>query len=391
MHDALRAAVAAFDPPFGVLDAAALKSNMADLARRAGGTPIRVASKSVRMRMLLGRVLEHDGFSGVLCYSLPEAIWLHRSGFRDLVVAYPSVHRAALTELATDDALAADITIMVDDTEQLDLIDALCPYPGRATLRLCLELDAAYRPMGRLVAIGARRSPIRTPRAAMELAREIDRRGGFRLVGLMAYEGQIAGVGDAGSGPRARAVRAMQRGSAAELAQRRPAVVAAVRQVADLEFVNGGGTGSIESTRRDPAVTEIAAGSGLLGPGLFDHYTGFRPAPAAYFVVPVVRRPGRSVVTVAGGGWIASGPPGPDRLPVPTYPAGLRYIGAEAAGEVQTPLRGRAARQLRIGDQVWMRHAKSGEVAEHLGEMLLVDGGRVIEAVPTYRGEGKVF
>jgi D-serine deaminase-like pyridoxal phosphate-dependent protein len=391
MDDALRAAVAALDPPFGVLDNAALQANMADLVRRAGGTPIRVASKSVRMRSLLSRVLDFDGFAGVLCYSLAEAIWLHRNGFRDLVVAYPSADRASLTELAADDALAADIAIMIDEVEHLDFVDALCAFPGRAVLRVCLELDAAYRPAGRLVTIGARRSPIRTASAAIDLAREVERRGGFRVVGLMAYEGQVAGVGNAGFGVRARAVRAMQRRSVAELAERRPAVVAAVREVADLEFVNGGGTGSVESTGADPSVTEIAAGSGILGPGLFDHYIEFRPSPAAYFVLPVVRRPARNIVTVAGGGWVASGPPGADRLPVPAYPPGLRYIGTEAAGEVQTPLRGRAARQLRIGDQVWMRHAKSGEVAEHLNELHLVDGGRVIDTVSTYRGEGKAF
>jgi D-serine deaminase-like pyridoxal phosphate-dependent protein len=256
---------------------------------------------------------------------------------------------------------------------------------------VCLELDAAYQPAGRLVTIGARRSPIRTARAATSLAADIAKRRGFRLVGLMAYEGQIAGVGNAGSTPRARIVRAMQRRSAAELAERRPAVVAAVREIADLEFVNGGGTGSIESTSADPSVTEIAAGSGLLGPGLFDHYTAFRPEPAAYFVIPVVRKPARTIVTAAGGGWIASGPPGADRLPVPTYPPGLKYLGTEAAGEVQTPLRGRAARQLQIGDHIWMRHAKSGEVTEHLREMHLVDDGRVTAVIPTYRGEGKAF
>lgn len=391
MDDAFRAAVAAYEPPFGVLDDAALTANMDDLVRRAAGTPIRVATKSVRMRALLARLLVRDGFRGLLCYSLAEAIWLHGNGFRDIVVAYPSVDRAALTELATDDAMAADITIMVDEAEQLDYIDTLCPYPGRAVLRVCLDLDAAYRPAGRLVTIGARRSPVRTPADATALARAIAGRGGYRLVGLMAYEGQIAGVGDAGSGVRPRVVRAMQRRSAAELAERRPAVVAAVRQVADLEFVNGGGTGSIESTRADSSVTEIAAGSGLLGPGLFDRYTGFRPRPAAYFVLPVVRRPAPTIVTVAGGGWVASGPPGADRLPVPTYPPGLRYIGTEAAGEVQTPLRGRAARALRIGDHVWMRHAKSGEVAEHVNEMLVVADGRVIDTVTTYRGEGKAF
>lgn len=391
MDDALRSAVAALDPPFGVLDNAALQANMKDLIRRAGGKPIRVASKSVRMRSVLSAALGHDGFAGVLCYSLAEAIWLRRHGFRDLVVGYPTADRATLAELARDEESAAEITIMVDEPAHLDFIDAACPPGKRAVLKVCLELDAAYRPAGRLVTIGARRSPIRTSHAATGLARQIAARPGFRLVGLMAYEGQIAGVGNAGTSLRARAVRAMQRRSAAELAERRPAVVAAVHEVADLEFVNGGGTGSIESTTADPSVTEIAAGSGLLGPGLFDHYAHFRPEPAAYFVVPVVRKPARNIVTAAGGGWIASGPPGADRLPVLAYPSGLKYVGTEAAGEVQTPLRGRAARGLAIGDHVWMRHAKSGEVTEHLREMHLVDGGSVVEVIPTYRGEGKAF
>jgi D-serine deaminase-like pyridoxal phosphate-dependent protein len=389
--DELQAAVADLDPPFGVLDAAALRANIADLRRRANGKPIRVASKSVRMRSAVALVLREPGFAGVLCYALPEAIWLARTGFRDLVVGYPTVHRESIREVAGDDALAAAITLMVDDPAQLDLIDAVVPWPGRCRIRVCLELDAAFRPAGRAVTLGARRSPIRTPGDATTLARHIVQRPGFDLVGLMAYEGQIAGVGNAGHGPRAAAVRAMQHRSAAELAERRPAVVQAVRQLADLEFVNGGGTGSIESTTRDPSVTEIAAGSGLLGPGLFDHYTTFRPAPAAYFVLPVVRRPARNIVTVAGGGWIASGPPGPDRLPVPTHPAGLRYLGTESAGEVQTPLRGRAARTLTIGDRVWFRHAKSGEVCEHLTELLVVDGGRIVNRFDTYRGEGKAF
>ena len=387
----LRAAVAHLDPPFGVLDAVALRANIADLRRRAAGTPIRVASKSVRMRAVLSEVLAQPGFAGVLCYALPEAIWLCRSGFRDLVVGYPSADRHAIATLGGDDELAAHITLMVDDAAQLDLIDAAAPWPGRARIRLCLELDAAYRPAGRTATLGARRSPIRTPEQATRLARRIADHPGFRLVGLMAYEGQIAGVGNAGRSPRAAIVRAVQRRSAAEIADRRPAVVAAVRRLADLEFVNGGGTGSIESTVADPSVTEIAAGSGLLGPTLFDHYTTFRPAPAAYFVLPAVRRPARTIVTVAGGGWVASGPPGVDRLPLPVHPPGLRYLGTEAAGEVQTPLSGRAATRVHLGDHVWFRHAKSGEVCEHLTELHRVDRGRVVEQIPTYRGEGKAF
>ena len=386
----LRAAVSDLDPPFGVLDDAALRANAADLVRRAGGRPIRLATKSLRIRELIRRTVDTAGFSGLLAYALPEALWLQRNGFHDIVVGYPAVNRAAMAALTSSPEASAEITLMIDDAAQLDLIDRVCPPRSRPDVRVCLELDAGYRPAPG-VHLGALRSPVRTPAAVRALARTIADRPGFRLVGMMAYEGQIAGVGNAVGGPRGTAVRTMQRRSAAELADRRAAAVAAVREVADLEFVNGGGTGSLESTAAEDAVTEVAAGSGLLGPGLFDHYRGFHPAAASFFVLPVVRRPGRRVATLAGGGWVASGPPGRDRLPVLADPPGLRYAGQEGPGEVQTPVRGKAADRLRIGDQVWLRHAKSGEPAEHLTEVHLVADGAVAAVWPTYRGEGQVF
>ena len=158
---------------------------------------------------------------------------------------------------------------------------------------------------------------------------------------------------------------------------------------APLAFVNGGGTGSVDRTAAERAVTEIAAGSGLYGPALFDTYRAFTPQPAALFALSVVRRPGPGWVTVHGGGWMASGVPGTDRLPVPVYPEGLRMTSTEGAGEVQTPLRGSDG--LRVGDRVWFRHAKAGELAEHVDVLHIVEGRRVIDAVPTYRGDGKAF
>ena len=183
----------------------------------------------------------------------------------------------------------------------------------------------------------------------------------------------------------------MQRASARELAARRAAVVAAVRDVAPLRFVNGGGTGSLERTAAEDAVTEVAAGSGLFAPTLFDAYRAFRPRPAALFALPVVRRPGPRVATVLGGGYLASGVAGADRLPRPVLPAGLRLDGQEGAGEVQTPVLGEAADALRVGDRVWFRHAKAGELCERFNEVVLVSGREVVAIVPTYRGEGKAF
>lgn len=387
----LRAAVADIDPPLAVLDARAFDANAADLVRRAAGKPIRVASKSLRVRGLLRRALNLPGFSGLLCYRLEEALWLHANGFDDIVLGYPTVDRQAIARLAADESAAAAITLMIDDAAHLDLVDSVVAPARRPAIRVAVELDAAYRPAHGAAHLGARRSPLHTPRSMARLARTIADRPGFILVGMMAYEGQIAGVGNAGHGLRARAVRAMQRASAAELAGRRAEAVAAVRAIAPLEFVNGGGTGSVETTAAEDAVTEIAAGSGLIGPGLFDHYRAFRPESAAFFVLPVVRRPSKRIATLAGGGWIASGPPGADRLPVIADPPGLRYLGQEGPGEVQTPVRSRAAARLAIGDTVWMRHAKAGELAEHVNDYHVVTGDRVSGVLPTYRGEGKAF
>ena len=276
---------------------------------------------------------------------------------------------------------------MIDSAEQLDLIDAV--IPGHPELRVALELDSALE-VGRMRA-GVLRSPLRTPQQLRALARTIVDRDGFRLVGIMSYEAQIAGVQDRRrrGGSPAFIIRAMQRMSASELLDRRAAAVAAVRELTPLEFVNGGGTGSIDVTAADAAVTEIGAGSGLFGPHLFDGYRSFRPAPALAFALPVVRRPGPGMATALGGGWVSSGPRSVDRDPVVAWPEGLRIDTAEGPGEVQTPVLGAAADRLRLGDRVWLRHAKAGELCERTDTLHLVAGDQVVTTLPTYRGEGR--
>ncbi|MFD5889256.1 amino acid deaminase/aldolase [Streptomyces sp. NPDC060334] len=386
-------ATAHLDAPLAIVDLAAFDANADDLVRRAAGKPIRVASKSVRCRVLLERVLARPGFEGIMSYTLAESIWLARSGFEDVLLAYPSADLAGFAELADDPKLAGAITVMVDDPAQVELIDR-ARDGGSQEIRVCLELDTALHLLGGRVRVGARRSPLREPRQLADLARAVSARAGFRVVGLMGYEGHVAGVGDslAGRPLRSRAIRLMQGAARRELAARRAETVRAVRAVVpDLEFVNGGGTGSVQQTAAEDAVTEIAAGSGLYVPRLFDNYTSFRGRPAALFAQPVVRRPGVGVVTVLGGGYPASGAPGPDRLPVPYLPAGLRYDPQEGAGEVQTPLLGGPADDLLIGDRVWFRHAKAGELCERFDTLHLVEGDRVTATAPTYRGEGRTF
>jgi D-serine deaminase-like pyridoxal phosphate-dependent protein len=382
-------------PPFAFVDLDAMRANAAYLHGLARGLPIRVASKSVRCRALLRWILERDaGFHGLLTFTLPETLWLASEGFEDLLLAYPTADRDALSELAARAAGDPEgaPAVMVDSRAHLDLIDAVVEARS-APIRVCIELDVGWWPLGGRLKIGPKRSPIRTPEAAAALAREIASRPSVRLIGLMAYEGHIAGVGDDAPESLLRnlAIRAMQRASAREIRPRRAAVVDAVSRVAPLELVNGGGTGSLGATASEPAVTEVTAGSGFYHPVLFDYYRSLDLRPAAGFAMPVVRKPGGRVATVLGGGYIASGPPGRDRLPKPYVPRGLRLDPFEGAGEVQTPVIGDAAESLTLGDRVYFRHAKAGELCERFSRLYLLDGDRVVDEVPTYRGEGKCF
>lgn len=396
---AIDRATAELDPPFAVGQLGAMRYNLAGMISRAAGKPIRIASKSLRVRGLIEAAQAVRGVRGVLAYTLAEALWLS-STIDDLVVGYPTVDRAAIAALAGDETAADRITIMIDDPGQLDLVDAVAAPARRPMIKVCIELDASLDLAGQH--LGVYRSPLHHPEDVVALARNTLSRKGFRLAGLMAYEAQIAGIGNVvpGNPVRSGMVRAMQRRSVTELAERRTRTVAVVRSLLqqagadDLAFVNGGGTGSLDTTTADPSVTEIAAGSGIFGPHLFDHYRAFAPAPAVAFALPVVRRPRPDVATVLGGGWIASGPPGRDRLPQPVWPSGLGYVGTEGAGEVQTPLRGANAAALAIGDRVWFRHTKAGELSEHVDHLVLLDGDpnmTIIARLPTYRGEGRTF
>jgi D-serine deaminase-like pyridoxal phosphate-dependent protein len=381
--------------PFAFVDLDAVWANAAEMLRRSRGKPIRIASKSVRSRPILERLLALDrGFQGVLSFTLPETLWLWERGFRDLVIAYPTTDRAGLTRLARLTAEHPDEApvLMVDCPEHLDLIEA-CATSFIAPIRVAIEIDCSWWPLGGMLKVGPKRSPVRTAEQAVALAREIERRERVKLVGLMAYEGQIAGVGD--NAPRKAIrnllIRGMQSASAKDVETRRAEIVSAVAEIAELEFVNGGGTGSIGLTSAEWAVTEIAAGSGFYAPILFDHYRAFTLRPAAMFALPVVRRPSPRVATVLGGGYLASGVGAKDRMPAPHLPAGLRLDPFEGAGEVQTPLVGSAAAHLRIGDRVYFRHVKAGELCERFDRLYLITGDTIRDEVPTYRGEGKTF
>jgi len=366
--------------PVAVLDLDACEHNIAEMRARAAGLPIRLASKSIRVRGLIERVLAEPGYHGVLAYSAAEACWLAGCGVTDVLVAYPTVDTAAVAQIASSDDLRERITFMADLPEHLELLAAAAAgHP----VRVCLDVDSSLD-LGP-AHLGVHRSSVHTPQDAAEFARAATGFGNIRLVGLMFYDAQIAGMQDTGA-----AIRMMKRKSSEDLRTRRREVRAAVEEHVALQLVNAGGTGSLHADW-DASVTELAAGSGLFTPMLFDGYDDTDLRPAAFFASPVVRKPRRDIAVTFSGGYAASGVAGPSRSPRPVHPEGLRLIRTEGAGEVQTPLRGRAARDLRLGDLVWFRHAKAGEMCERFNEILLVRDGAITGRLPTYRGEGRNF
>lgn len=394
-HDYYEELFAEVEAPFAFVDLDSMWANAEAMLQRGGDKPVRVASKSIRCRALIERILERDErFRGVMTFTLPETLWLAECGMDNLLLAYPTTDIGALADLAMRSvASPSEAPILtVDCVEHLDLIESVLGSQA-SPVRLCLELDAAWHGFGGRVKAGAKRSPVRTPEQAVALAEEIGRREKLELVALMAYEGQISGVGDqVPKRPvRSRMIRWMQKNSIEEISERRAEVVSRLKEVAEIEIVNGGGTGSLEFTSAESAVTEVAAGSGFFAPAQFDHYSWFTLAPAAAFALPVVRRPGPGVVTALGGGYLSSGAPGPARMPVPWLPEGLVLDDEEGAGEVQTPLLGPAADGLALGDNAYLRHSKAGELCERFDSLLLIEGGEIVDEVPTYRGEGQTF
>ncbi|RKP48139.1 amino acid deaminase/aldolase [Trinickia fusca] len=378
--------------PAAFVDLDSLDTNLATLGTRAGGAPVRLATKSIRSLPVMRHIFEAAPFMrGLLCYSAAEAAWLAGEGFDDIVVAYPSVEPVDLRAVAAQLRAGRSITLMVDCAAHVDAIDAVA-RAERVVFPLAIDVDMSVAFPG--LHFGVYRSPIADATAALALAHHIASRAGVRLDGVMGYEGQIAGLMDRIPGARLRSavIRYLKRRSIPQVAQRRRRVVDALAAAGfPLRFVNGGGTGSFESTRIDASITELAAGSGLYAPTLFDHYDAFRVMPAAGFALPVTRMPRPGIVTCSGGGYIASGPPDPSRLPQPWLPRGCALLANEAAGEVQTPVRHPPSVKFEIGAPMLFRHAKAGELCERFNTLLLIADGAVVDRVPTYRGAGKSF
>lgn len=379
------------------LDSFDANTNTAASIAHAADKKLRIGTKSLRCLPLMERVLAHASsrFHGFLTFTAEETLFLADKGHDDFILAYPTVQPGDLEILAQITKRGKQVSAMVDCRQHLDALDQ-AGKRNNAVLNACLEIDMAYRPLGNdVLHLGLRRSPVRTPGQALALVKHAAGLSNVRIDSVMGYEGHIAGTNDnvPHQSIKNTVYRALKKASVRELSQRRAAVIGSMKEAGvDLRLVNGGGSGSLVSTLQDPSVTEATIGSGLYAAGLFHHFRDVKYQPAAFFALQVVRIPKEGMVTCAGGGYIASGAVEKGKLPLPAMPVGLKYVELEGAGEVQTPLAlPRGCLALNLGDPVFFQHAKAGELCERFNELILIQGGEIVDTVKTYRGEGFAF
>ncbi len=352
-YDYYRQAFAQQTKPFAYVDLDFFDANVAAVAQRAGDKRIRMASKSIRCTALLRRVLEHsDQYQGIMCFTASEAVWLSEQGFDDLLVAYPTLEPAVLKSVAEAIKKGRRIYLMTDKKEHLAAIDAA----GRAAevvMPICLDLDVSSRYPG--LHFGVHRSSVIDLETVKEYAQQLTQFAHLQLHGLMGYEAQIAGVGDQtkGQGLKNKIIQRLQRHSIPQVRKKRAQAVAYLEQALGqpLTFVNGGGTGSLESTREEKVVTEVTAGSAFFAPTLFDHYSKFQHLPAVGFAIEIVRQPQPNIYTCLGrrlcrlrhgGQGQSTDPVFAERLPTQPQRNGRRSTNAHSLQRQRCPTVGRS-------------------------------------------------
>lgn len=377
------------DFPMLLLDLDALDDNCLQIARRASGKTIRIATKSVRSVEVLKRILDSSiVYQGLMSYSPEEAIFLSEKGFDDILLGYPCWEGTALRKIAT---AKTRIILMVDSPTHISYLQEIAEEVS-GHFQLCMDIDMSTKFPG--LHFGVRRSPINNAHDALELAKQIKNASHLELVGIMGYEAQIAGVGDQVPAQHLKnhLITFLKNKSITEVGSRRNEIVQTLRKNGfPLPLVNGGGTGSLQTTSTEETVTEVTVGSGFYSPLLFDYYKDFRYKPALFFSLPIVRKPTPQIYTCLGGGYIASGATGPDKAPQPVYPPGGKLLPLEGAGEVQTPVFFGGNIDLEIGDSIVFRAAKAGEICERFNEITCFSKGKIVTSFKTYRGEGVCF
>lgn len=380
------------DLPCALVDLDAFDANIKSIAASVANTSltIRVATKSIRVPELIRRVLDHGGpFKGLMCYSAYEIGFLAEQGFDDFLLAYPTLQSGDLRVLREVHESGKLVTMVVDDERQLKVL-AQAMQGCEKPFSVLVEPDLSLR-ISSLV-IGVRRSPLRSVEQVVNFVRVIEKYPCLKFGGLMAYEAQVAGVGDKNpfKPMLSPLLKLLRRISVSKIRQKRKSILDELSKFGKKpELFNGGGTGSLSFNRDEANVlTELTAGSGFFCPHLFDYYSNFHLKPSAFFAVQAVRNPEPGWYTCLGGGYVASGEPGWDRIPK-LFDSRMKLSGFEATGEVQTPVNSPV--EIALGSAVIFRHAKAGELAERFNEFLLIKNGKISKITKSYRGLGQNF
>ena len=378
--------------PLAFVDMELLDENIHQILQRSKNIPIRIASKSIRCAKILEYILNaNDQFRGIMSFSGAEAVFLSQKGFDDILIAYPVTNGEVISDICKELKKGKYINLMTDKLDHVHLINKV-GKKHQVKISISVDIDMSVDFPG--LHFGVWRSSIRKPNTLKSLLEEIKKMDFVRLEGVMGYEAQIAGVTDKVEKKwlMNNVIRSLKKFSINKIADKRKKAVEMIKAMGfDLKIVNGGGTGSLESTIREDVITEVSVGSGFFNSHLFDNYSKFKHQPAAGFACAINRRPSKNIFTCSGGGYVASGSPEKLKLPLPFLPQGAKLIKNEGAGEVQTPIIYKGNEKLQIGDPVFFRHSKSGELCERFNSLNLIRKNKIEIEVPTYRGEGQCF
>ncbi len=377
--------------PFAWLDLDALNHNIDYVNKSCGDKQVRVATKSIRSLealQLIAKRLNH--FAGYMTFTASESLFLFEKGLDQLLIGYPVYEEPAILKLAQWVKKGKSLTFMIDHVQQAALLNTIARKVG-VTLNICVDINVSTD--FKVLYFGSKRSPITDFAKLDDLLRQLKTLPYLQITGVMAYDAQIAGVADQTPnyfGAKGALIRTLKKQSVQKITSLRQFAVAHVKSMADVKFVNAGGSGSMTWCSEERDVTEITVGSAFLAPALFDHYESLQLQPAAGFALRVTRQFSPDTFVCHGGGYAASGAAGIDRLPVFLQPERFALLPLEGAGEVQTPIHVKQG-SLTIGDTVYMRHAKAGELCERFQVLHIIEGGHYKGPMKTYRGENQCF
>jgi D-serine deaminase-like pyridoxal phosphate-dependent protein len=378
--------------PFAFIDLDILNENILLTSSRSGNKKIRIATKSIRSLEVLHYLKEKLSlqFTGLMTFHLEEALFLLNNGFDHCLMGYPQKVSIKQAELIKDLASKnKSLVLMIDSIDHLVYLEKI-GKDRDVVFEVCVDIDLSLR-LPKLN-FGVYRSPLNQLKQFRVIFDFIKNSTNLKCVGIMGYEAQVAGLQDLNHKGKVYdlMIQGLKRVSLIKINKLRKEVVSLAENYFNLEFVNGGGSGSISQSSQDKSLTEVAIGSGYYCPHLFDEYNE-KFKPSCGFAIEVERRPREDYITCHGGGYIASGALDINKMPKVFSPKGLICEPNEMFGEVQTPFKNKGEIKLEIGDPVFLRHAKSGELLERFNEIHILEKNKITKKWKSYRGEGLCF